>query len=323
VDTAGNAVIAATTSDPDLPVGAGAFQPVYADGAFSNVYVAKFTPGGQLSGATYLGGSQQDASSAIALRPNGSVVVSGFTQSPDFPGRQLVPQAGGSYTTSIFISLTALNAASYVATGIAPGEIVSLFGYGIGPATGVIATGSVLPNDLADVQVSFAGLAAPLFYVQSSQINAQVPWELAGQTSAIMQVSYPGITSTGTPVAVRPSLPGIFDIVNSDGSVNSPSNPAQPGDFVSVYGTGGGVMSPPGVTGNLWPLAPLSLLPPPVFATVGAEAADVLYAGSAPTLESGLFQINVRLPADPTAGTQSLSVTIGGAIGAPAAISIQ
>jgi uncharacterized protein (TIGR03437 family) len=323
VDTAGNTVIAVTTSDADLPVGAGAFQPEYVSGATSNVYVARFTPSGQLSGATYLGGSQQDAGSAIALRPNGSVVVSGFTQSPDFPGRQLVPQAGGSYTTSIFISLTALNAASYVPTGVVPGEIVSLFGYGIGPATGVSATGSVLPDELAGVQVSFNGLAAPLFYVQSGQINAQVPWELAGQTSATLQIAYPGVAATGTPVVVTPSLPGVFSIVNADGSINSPSNPARPGDYVSVYGTGGGAMSPPGVTGNLWPLAPLSLLPPPVSATVGGEGAGVLYSGSAPTLESGLFQINVRLPSDLTTGVQVLLVTVSGVTGAPAAISIQ
>jgi uncharacterized protein (TIGR03437 family) len=82
-------------------------------------------------------------------------------------------------------------------------------------------------------------------------------------------------------------------------------------------------MSPPGITGALWPRAPLSLLPPPVSAAVGVDAADVLYSGSAPTLESGLFQINVRLPADLTAGAQFLSVTIGGVISAPAAISIQ
>jgi uncharacterized protein (TIGR03437 family) len=324
VDTAGNAVIAATTSDPDLPVGAGAFQPGYPGGP-SDVYIARFTPSGQLSGATYLGGSQQDAGSAIALRPNGSVVVSGTTQSPDFPGRQSVPQPPGvlSYTTSVFISLTALNAASYVATSIVPGEIVSLLGYGIGPATGVSAPGSVLPNELAGVQVSFNGLAAPLFYVQSGQINAQVPWELAGQTSATVQISYPGVAATGTPVAVTPSLPGVFDIVNSDGSINSPSNPARPGDYVSAYGTGGGAMGPPGVTGNLWPLAPLSLLSQPVSAAVGTEAAGVLYSGSAPTLESGVFQINVRLPSYLTAGAQFLSVTVGGMTSAPAAISIQ
>jgi uncharacterized protein (TIGR03437 family) len=111
--------------------------------------------------------------------------------------------------------------------------------------------------------------------------------------------------------------------VNSDGSFNSPSNPARPGDYVSVFGTGGGATSPPGLTGNSWPLAPLSVLTQPVSAAVGAEAAGVLYSGSSPTLESGLFQINVRLPSDLTAGAQFLSVTVGGVTSAPAAISIQ
>jgi hypothetical protein len=204
VDTACNAVIALTAPDANgllnssvlmgasLPVGAGAFQPAFA-GGYSDVYLERFTPGGQLSGATYLGGSLEDEAGPIALRPNGSVVVSGLTFSPDFPGiGQLVapPGSGGklNYLTSIFISLTALNGASYVATGIAPGEIVSLLGYGIGPATGVSAAGPPFPNELAGVQVTFNGLAARLFYVQSGQMNAQVPWELAGQTSATLQV---------------------------------------------------------------------------------------------------------------------------------------
>ena len=81
-------------------------------------------------------------------------------------------------------------------------------------------------------------------------------------------------------------------------------------------------MSPAGVTGGSWPLAPLSALSQPVSAIVGGEAAGVLYYGSAPTLESGFFQINVRLPTDLTSA-QSVSVTIGGVTSVPAAISIQ
>jgi len=335
VDSAGNAVVAGTASssgypnDPymNLPVGVGAFQPGYAGGT-SDVYVERFTPEGQFAGATYLGGSQQDQGGLIALAPNGSVVITGVTHSPDFPGlgpgiAQPLPPVGLVFVTSIFISLTAENAASYVATQIAPGEIVALRGYGIGPATGVNAAGPAFPTQLAGVQVTIGGVAAPLYYVQSDQINAQVPWELAGQTSAAVEISYPGVASTGTPVEVGPSLPGVFYIQNSDGSFNSPSNPARAGDYVSVYGTGGGVMNPPGVTGVAWPLAPLSSIAQPVSVMVGGEGAGVLYSGSAPTLESWYFQINVRLPGDLTAGAQVLSVTIGGAASAPAAISIQ
>ena len=60
-----------------------------------------------------------------------------------------------------------------------------------------------------------------------------------------------------------------------------------------------------------------------VSVTIGGEAASVAYAGSAPTLDSGFFQINVRLPSHLTEAEQFLRVTIGGVMSAPAAISIQ
>ena len=332
VDPAGDAVVAAGAAPgssgnnayANLPTGVGAFQPGYGGGT-ADGYVARFTANGQLVGATYLGGSQFDGAGPIAWSPDGSVVVGGETESADFPGiAQPVPQGGLLYATNLFISLTAQNAASYAATAIAPGEIITLRGYGIGPATGAVASGAAWPTQLGGVQVSIGGYAAPLVYAQSQQINAQVPWELGGQTSAMVQVSYTGLASSGTPVAVAPAQPGVFFIENSDYSFNSPSNPARAGDYVSVYGTGGGAMSPSGVTGAAWPLTPLSsLLTQPVLVKIGGEAGDVLYSGSAPTVESGLFQINVRLPADLTASANFLSVSIGGVASAPVPISIR
>jgi uncharacterized protein (TIGR03437 family) len=332
VDSAGNAVVAGTAYSSTSPyaslaAGVGAFQPNYAGGN-SDIYLVRLTPKGQFAGATYLGGSLQDQGGPIALTPNGSVAITGVTQSLDFPGLAAgieppSPQ-GLDFVTSLFISLTVENAASYVAAGIAPGEIVSLRGYGIGPATGVSAIGPVLPNQLGGVQVTIGGFAAPLFYVQADQINAQVPWEIAGQTSAVVEIFYPGVSTTGTPVLVAPSAPGIFYIQNSDYSFNSPSNPAKAQDYVSVYGTGGGAMNPPGVDGAAWPLTPLSRLMPPVSIMVGDEGVlYTLYSGSAPTLESGFIQINVQLPPGLTPGAQFLSVNIGGVTSAPVAISIQ
>jgi uncharacterized protein (TIGR03437 family) len=315
VDPVGNAVIAGVTSDASLPVGAAAFQPLYAGGT-SDAYVARFTPDGQLSGATYLGGSLTDSASLIAFGPNGSVVVSGNTQSPSFPGiAQPIASVGVTFVTSIFPSLTVLNAASYIATEIAPGEIVALKGYGMGPASGVIGSGATLPTSLGGSSISFDGIAAPLLYVQSEQINAQVPWEVADRTLTALTSIFPSQPQqTTTLVVVAPSLPGIFHVNNSDGSYNSPSNPAHPGGLISLYGTGGGSATPPGVTGKFWGLAaPLSSLTLPVSVTVNGENAAVSYAGSAPTLESGIFQINAIVPDDAVpSATGSISVTIGG-----------
>ncbi len=294
LDSAGNAAVAGTAT-ANLPIGAGAFQPEYGSANFQT-YVAKFTEDGQLAVATYLGGSLGALALGFALAPNGAVVVSGLAGSTSF-------------VTSVFPSLTVQNAASFVAMRVAPGEIVALRGYGIGPATGVSATAPAF--QLGGVQVSFGGFPAPLFYAQANQINAQVPWELAGQTSTTVQISYPGIASTATPVALAPSQPGIFYANNSDGTRNSPSNPASAGDFIAIYSTGGGSMNPAGLTGQFWGTA-LSSLTLPASVTVGGESAVVLYAGSAPTLESGVFQINAQLPSDlPPSTTVSMSVTIG------------
>jgi len=197
---------------------------------------------------------------------------------------------------------------------------MSVQGYGIGPQAGLAYSPA---TQVGGVQVYFDNFAAPIIYAQAEQINVQAPWEIAGQTTTQVQILYNGVAAGSVTIPVGQALPGVFYIENSDGSFNSPSNPARPGDFVSVYGTGGGTMSPQGVTGNVWPLAPPSSFTQAVTVTVGGETAGVLYAGSAPTLESGFFQINARLPPDLTAAAQSLSVTIGGVTSAPAAISIQ
>ena len=169
----------------------------------------------------------------------------------------------------------------------------------------------------------FGDIVAPIIYAQAEQINVQAPWEIAGQQTAQVRILYNGSGAGAMTIPVSAALPGVFYIVNSDGSFNSSSNPAGPGDYVSVLGTGGGAMNPPAATGNPWPMSPLSSFMQSVGVTVGGETANVMYSGSAPTLESGFFQINVRLPADLSQGAKSLIATIGGVAGVPAPISIQ
>jgi uncharacterized protein (TIGR03437 family) len=164
----------------------------------------------------------------------------------------------------------------------------------------------------------------PVFYAQNAQINVQAPWELAGQTTTEIVLNTDSIRQprpTYTVLAVGVSR-GIFFATNSDGTFNSPSNPAHPGDPVTIYGTGGAAMSPPGITGTSWSASPLAGFTQAVTATVGTQTATVLNAGSAPTFNSGVFQINMRLPAS-LKGAQSLTITVGGAVSASATIYIQ
>ncbi len=100
------------------------------------------------------------------------------------------------------LSLTALaNAASSLSGGsIAPGEIVVLYGTGLGPAQLLQATvegDGLYPKQLAGTTVSFNGLAAPIVYTLATQVAAIVPYGITG-TAAQVAVSYQGQT---TPLA--------------------------------------------------------------------------------------------------------------------------
>src|SRR5208283_1695147 len=70
------------------------------------------------------------------------------------------------------------------AAKIAPGTIVSLMGTNLSAGTVKADTKQLtLPTELGGTQVYFNGIAAPLFMVSPTLINAQVPWELQDQTS--------------------------------------------------------------------------------------------------------------------------------------------
>jgi uncharacterized protein (TIGR03437 family) len=186
---------------------------------------------------------------------------------------------------------------------------VTFWGLRFGPAAGAqmqFDSSGKVTTELAGVRVFFNQIEAPILYAQSEQINAQVPWELAGQTSAQVHVEYNGVSTRTGIVALQPSAPALFPeqygatqgaIINQDGTHNSVANPAPAGSVVSIFGTGGGATNPASVTGGLALLKPLDTLVLPAIVTIdGTLNADVQYAGIAPTLISGLFQINFRVP---------------------------
>jgi len=328
VDSTGDVFVAGVVANASLESAPWTFQSTFGGGS-SDAYAVKFTPDGQLAWATYLGGSQADSATLIAVAPNGSVVISGTTASPDFPGISgaVSSNAPAGFVTGLFGSLTVMNAASYIAGAIAPGEIVELRGYSIGPATGVAASAGTssgqLPQQLGGVEVSFGNLSATLFYAQSQQVNVQVPWQIPTLGSVGVTINVAGGGGSAATVAVAPAAPGVFSVNNSDGTPNSPSNPTRAGDLISIYGTGGGVTSPIGVDGGFWPVT--TPFPALTFlsVTIGGTNAEVLYSGSAPTLESGYFQVNARLPASLPRSTNSyVYVTIEGVSSPPTAVQV-
>jgi uncharacterized protein (TIGR03437 family) len=217
------------------------------------------------------------------------------------------------------------NAASYAQGSVSPGLIVTLFGTNMAgsseyrltlDATGKVATTA------GTVRVLFSGIAGPLVYVSASQISAIVPYEVAGRSETTVQVEYLGARSNGVSLIVTTAAPGLFTlnssgtgpgaILNADNSVNTPNNPIAKGGVVVVFGTGEGLGFPAAVTGGVTgsnPSRPLL----PVAATIDGQPAQVQYAGAAPGLVAGAFQMNLVVPPTVSSGKVGVVVSFGSA----------
>jgi uncharacterized protein (TIGR03437 family) len=225
------------------------------------------------------------------------------------------------------------NAASYATGPVSPGEIVTIFGTAIGPATAAFATTDPATGKLATsiggVQVLFNGVAAPMIYAGATQVSAVVPYEMASVASPSVWVKYAGQTSNAYQLTTAATAPGLFTqnssgsgpgaILNQDNSVNGPGNAAAKGNIVQVYLTGEGQTSPPSVTGAITSasLPPPQVTPAPLLAVgvlINGQPASYVYDGEAPGLVAGMMQLNVQIPPNAPSGNLPITVSIGGNI---------
>lgn len=219
-----------------------------------------------------------------------------------------------------------LSGAGNATLAVAPGEIVLLFGAGLGPASLTVGSPAkgVYPTAVAGTSVTFNGVAAPILYTSAGIVAAIVPYAVNGSQTASVAVNYQGKVTATTTLPVAASAPGIFTAdssgsgqaaaFNQDFTLNSASNPASVGSVVILYGTGEGQTSPAGTDGKVnaatgRPPTPLQN----VSVTINGVPAVIDYAGGVPTSVAGLFQMNVEIPTGVPAGTQiPVVVTIGG-----------
>jgi uncharacterized protein (TIGR03437 family) len=225
-----------------------------------------------------------------------------------------------------------VNAASY-RQALAPGAIFSIFGTGL--ATGTEAAGALpLPTTLAAAQVLFDGKPTALFYASPTQINAQVPFELAGAATTQLQVSATGSLSPPVVVPLSPAAPGVFTVsqdgkgsaVVLHGLTSAPvttANPAKPSEVLTLFATGLGAVQPSVSTGRPALPQPLSETTNPVAITVGSAPARVLFSGLAPGFV-GLYQINFEVPVGSTLGDAvTLNVTVANASSNPVVLPVR
>ena len=219
------------------------------------------------------------------------------------------------------------NAASNLTGAIAPGEVIVLYGSGLGPgslATYQLVNGDV-PVSVGGTGVYFNGSPGPVLYASSTQVAAIVPFGLTG-TSAQVYVAYQGQTSAPLDVALAQAAPALFTAndsgtgqaaaVNASGSYNNAASPASSGQWVYLYGTGFGQTNPPGQDGAPSLAPPAGVLPLPVLqpvtVAIGGVPANTNYAGGAPDIVQGAMQINAQIPSGLAAGNAAVVVYVGG-----------
>jgi uncharacterized protein (TIGR03437 family) len=193
---------------------------------------------------------------------------------------------------------------------VVPGLLVALTienDAGAGPVTAQPDSNGLYPTSLAGFAVTFDGIPMPLFALNGTQLTGAVPFSVAGKSTSQMCIA-----ANCAAIDVTAVAPSVFStVVNQDGTLNSPNNPAPSGSIVTVYVLGlgplspavpdGRIVSPPlsqlttqiqiefptGVANEAGPFSPA---PPPAIAVV-------TYAGPAPFEVAGVYQINVRVPA--------------------------
>jgi uncharacterized protein (TIGR03437 family) len=224
--------------------------------------------------------------------------------------------------------------------GVAMNSLLTLFGSDF-QATGGASRGvgnldfvdGKFPKQLGCIAVEIAGQRAPILYVQPDQINAQIPTMTQTGNVTVQVILNPGlpgelksdmatvtlqnyapsfftfngttvaalVAGTGTPVAIIAGIPG--------------SRAAKPGEFVSIFGSGFGPTEPVYQSGEVIGAATLARLRDALTVTIGGTTvpgSDIQFAGIAPASISGLYQINVKIPATTPDGDIPVSVRIGG-----------
>ena len=237
-------------------------------------------------------------------------------------------RTGAAHSSATNPTQSITNAASYTVNATPPGSIFTVFGIGL--ATGEMSNPGTfpLPQTLRTTQVLVNGSAVPLFYVNTGQINAQMPWEIPAGTVATVVVKNGSNTSNATAVYVPSgATPGIIleggtanraVVINKDNNLNSPTDAAAVGDEVVLYFLGGGPVQNQSaqVTGKG---APLGLSPSTAYVsgnysiTVGGvqvPQTQVEYIGLTGG-SVGLYQANFTVPNLPK-GTYPVVLTIGG-----------
>ncbi len=268
VDGAGNVHVAGNTASSNFPVTSDAAQKtlggvgvvdttnliaggyVKAPVGFGDAFYARYSPTGSLAYNTYLGGTDDDVASGLAVDAAGNAYLSGNTASANFPlaGSSIQTQLGGINaqnssgqqitsllygdaffaifrvpvsTPAIAPTKGVISAGQFGAfSSVAPGSWIEIYGSNLAADTrlwdGSDFNGAQAPTSLDQTSVTVGGQAAFIDYISPGQVNAQVPSNATTGSQPVVVTTASGSSApfTVTVNQVQPGLlaPGAFSI---------------------------------------------------------------------------------------------------------------
>ncbi len=291
----GDIFISGRTGSSDLPGLEGTPDVCRASAVQELGFVARLAPDGATAGPAQLIAGAPDCtylncgvssnytdfgtSWPLALRPDGTAVTAG---------------TNGTVASIDFSAGSRLFCATDPADNVqvrtlTPGQLLAIYGTDLASAIPFTPSNGV-STSTKTFGVFFNGIAAPILYSSGQQLNVQVPFELAGQSTVQMQVvntqiplslsatqtfaladrqpslflsmagqesPFPGYTQCGGVVAIGPAALAL----NADGTLNDCADPAVAGSTVTLFVNGLGQVTPALATGVISPAPAVALSP--------------------------------------------------------------
>lgn len=209
---------------------------------------------------------------------------------------------------------------------LAQGDIAAVFGSQFTFDAPTEASSLPLSTTLDGVQVLVNGVAAPVYYVSSGQINFEVPIDasIANGGAGTVQVVRNGQMGNMVYIDIDQQVPrfilydGGYGIMTtpSGALTGTPANPVKVGDTIVIYVIGLGPTSPLVASGTASPTSPLAQVPGATQVCFGVETpfspppcATPSFVGLTPGFV-GLYQINVTIPSTVKSGSNTMSVIL-------------
>jgi hypothetical protein len=217
VDSSDNIYITGTTASTDFPTAGAVFQAAYGGGN-TDTFVAKIAPtGATLIYSSYLGGTNADLATGIAVDTSGSAYVTGQTCSDDFPLANPLQAVPGGNCDAYIAKISILDGFAFNPAGLVfPAQSLGT----TSQSQTVTLTNGDTPQTISSIVVSGAN-AGDFLETSTCPLNSPLGVGTTCTFTVTFTPSASGIRNAG--IVVTDTAPGSPQVLNLTGNTSTVS----------------------------------------------------------------------------------------------------